>query len=168
MYYSECPPDVRAIADKIIKDHRPDLANLNIQYIFRPEASISNTKVIAGRCIRVDDRNWLLHQFDVLIELAQDIWGQANDEFKVALVDHELGHIGIVRDKDGEVAFDEGSGRVKIRMNHHDIEEFEDVLQRHGAYHKDLREFLRAYELSKLAKKSSKSSNDDDDDDPDC
>lgn len=147
-------PEVESIAQSIIKNDRPNLVMLKISYLFRPEAPVSDGHVTAGMCRRVDDVNRTLHDQDVIIEIAKDIWDEATAEFKRALVDHELGHVGIRMDEDGQPMIDEKTERVKVFIRKHDIEEFEEVLERHGAYHKSLREFLAAFDKSKKKKAS--------------
>jgi hypothetical protein len=141
------------LGKKIIAKHRPMLGHLKIQYMFRSEASIADDKVIAGRCVKVDDRNRTIHGFDFIIEIAYDLWETATDEFKEALMDHELGHCGLRVNPDDEkdVVYDD-QGRPKTYIKTHSIEEFEEVLERHGAYHKNLRQFLRAFAKSKSKK----------------
>lgn len=136
---------LKNLAEGIIKVHRPKLALLKICYVFRDEAIISDGHVISGMCTRVDDRNWTIHNFDFVIEIAKDLWDQATDDFKHALMDHELGHVGIVFDEDGAYIRDEVSGRIKTRCRKHDIEEFEEIMERHGTYHKALRDFISAF-----------------------
>jgi hypothetical protein len=62
---------------------------------------------------------------------------------KRALIDHELSHAGIVLNKDGEPKYDE-RGRNIWRTRKHDIEEFRDVVERHGCYKRDLTLFAEA------------------------
>lgn len=143
--------ELKDVGDLVIDECRQGLKSLNICYLFRDEASVSQGKTIAGRCVRVDDRQWPLHKYDVLIEIAQDVWEQAGEKFQKALMDHELGHIGLDLDESGQPKRDD-SGRIKVRMLHHDVEEFSDVLARHGAYAQDLRDFLSAHAVS-VAKK---------------
>lgn len=135
------------IAARIIRDHRPELAELNICYIWRDEAmSMGGGRVAAGQCVHTSDRDWAIHGFDFLILIARDVWAAAEARFKPALIDHELGHVGIRTDEEtGEPAVDEETGRTRTFCKHHDLEEFSDVLERHGAYHSDIREFLASW-----------------------
>lgn len=141
------------LATDIIKTDRPYLGVVKITYMFRPEAAMSDGKVTAGMCIRVDDRNWAVHKHDFIIEIAYDVWTEATPEFRRALMDHELGHVGIRFEEDGHAKEDEKTGRIRTYCKHHDIEEFEDVLERHGPYHKSLRSFLIAFAKHKINKK---------------
>lgn len=145
-------PDVEIIAKKIIQDTRPVLGHVQISYMFRPEAAVSDGKATSGMCIKVDDRNRMIHDHDFIIEIAKDIWDEATEEFKLALVDHELGHAGLRTDEDGDILYDEKTNRPRTFIKKHDIEEFEDVLERHGAFHKGLRDFLDAFARNKANK----------------
>lgn len=153
-------PEVEQIAQGIIGTHRQILGHLKIAYVFRDKAPVSDGKITAGMCRRVDDLNHTLHDHDFVIEISKDLWEEiGSDEFKQALVDHELGHCGIRMDESGDVLYDERTNRPKTYVKKHDIEEFADVLFRHGAYHEELRNFIQAFADRQLAKKGkSKSS----------
>lgn len=145
------------LGKSLIDKHYPNLKILNIAYVFREEASVSNGKVIAGQCTKVDPRNWTLHKKDVIIEIAKDVWAEALPTFQEALMDHELSHVGIDMNEDGTPKMDELTNRVMVRIKPHDIEEFDAVLERHGPYHKDLRQFLDAFVKHKEEQKKRKS-----------
>lgn len=63
-----------------------------------------------------------------------DRWKQFKDEEKAALVDHELAHLNIKKDKDEAVVFDD-LGRPRLRMRPHDREVgwFDEVVRRNKA-----------------------------------
>jgi len=146
----EVDDDLHVLADRIIKKDRNELECLKIAYMFREEAAVTAGKVIVGRCIRVDDRNWALHSYDVLIEIARDVWAEAIEDYRNAVMDHELGHIG---GAEGGAFDQDNKGRWKIYIKYHDIEEFTEVLERHGAYHQDLRKFLDAFAENRKKRK---------------
>ena len=146
--YSEST-DLKNLADTLLDKHHSALKVLKICYEYRDEASVSNGKVIAGRCCRVDDRIYVIHGYDVIIEIAKDVWDEATDNFRVAILDHELSHIGIRFEEDGNPSRDPSSDRIKVYLKHHDIEEFADVLERYGAYHAALRSFIDAFARNK-------------------
>jgi len=136
----------------MVEKYHERLKVLKIDYEFRDEAQVSNGKVTAGRVCRVDDRNRILHDYDCIVEIGKDVWDTASEEFRIAIVDHELSHIQIFMDDDGKVKRDDKTDRIKIYMRHHDIEEFSEILERYGAYHADLRGFLAAFDRNKRAK----------------
>lgn len=143
--YLPVTPDVKSLADKLIALNHPHLKLVSINYLFRPEALLRDDKAVAGMAIKNPDRDWMAHHHDFTIELAHDLWTspETTDEFREALLDHELSHCSVVMEN-GVPEVDD-KGRIKVRMRSHDIEEFEGVLARHGAYHKNLRDFLQAF-----------------------
>ena len=143
------------LAKGLIEAHHPQLAILKIGYIFRDEAATSAGKIIAGKCIKVDDRNRTFHGLDILIEIGKDVWDEATPQFRNALMDHELSHIVVRLGEEGDPEMDEKTLRVKTYLRHHDSEEFAPVLERHGAYHEDLRDFLLRFQGERAAAKRS-------------
>lgn len=148
--------ELKILGDQLIAKHHPNLKLIKIGYMYREEASVSDGRVTAGMAIRCDDRNWALHKTDALVEIAKDVWDDASPEFREALMDHELKHIDIRFDEDGSPIMDEATGRFKVYLRHHDIEEFADILKRYGAYHDSLRAFLEAFGKKKLEDKKAK------------
>lgn len=141
----ETSKEVRAVAEQLISSNHPKLAGLKIEYLFRDEAAVSNGKVTVAMACRVDDRNWALTRTDFIIEVAKDVWDSAEPRFREAVLDHELCHIGLNCDENGAVKKDAKTNRAKGYIRKHDMEEFEDVVVRHGSYRKDLRSFIEAY-----------------------
>ena len=58
---------------------------------------------------------------------------QASDIEFCALVEHELYHIGVKRDEDGNPLTSAMTGEYKYFLRGHDVEEFHGVVQRYGA-----------------------------------
>ena len=69
---------------------------------------------------------------DATIELDADAWEERPREEKVAILDHELEHLLLVRDDAGGVALDDAN-RPKLKMREHDlvIGGFVSVCERH-------------------------------------
>ncbi len=72
-----------------------------------------------------------LDSFDYVLLLNKEAWPTLSDDQKKALIDHELCHGQIVMDADGEPKQDD-RGRLCLRVRKHDIEEFQDVIDRNG------------------------------------
>lgn len=70
---------------------------------------------------------------DVLIEIDEDRWEQLKTNERKALLDHELYHLVVKRDKDNQIVEDD-HGRPKLRSRPHDREIgwFDAVAKRHG------------------------------------
>jgi hypothetical protein len=148
MEYLTNATEVEEIAKEIMELHYPNLrdAGLDIAYMWRTEAmALGEGRVAAGQCVHVADREFAIHGHDFLIIMARDVWNDASEEFRRAVVDHELSHVGIRYDEDGGIEYDEDTNRAKTFCRRHEVEEFSEVLERHGAYHSSLVRFLNSY-----------------------
>lgn len=142
------------MAAPLIADHYPEIRkyDLKIVYMFKSEMPGK-----AGSCRKVSDQDRVLHGFDFIITLAKDLWdhmGVAGDTvFQTAVLDHELAHVGVAYDEEsGEPRYDKESGLIRTALVKHDVEEFESIIRRYGAYAADLRTFQRAFEANKEMK----------------
>jgi len=144
--------ELKEVADSLISKHYSLLKELKIEFLFRDEVAISQERVTAGMCVKVNDRDRTLHGADIIIEIARPIWTEATANFKKALMDHELSHIGVKVDGQGKLEVNEATGRPKLFIRRHDIEEFADVLERNQGWHKDLRDFLARWEQTHTKK----------------
>lgn len=145
---------VAEIAEELIPQYHQHLEESEILYLFRSEHTEENGKVKLGKARKVSGLNaYLARQSYIeganlaqntenylgdkriglddpgskvfaepllIVEIAHDVWSGLTVEQRVALVDHELSHFG----PDG--------------MRSHDVEEFRDVIERHGLWTPDL------------------------------
>ncbi|ENV46198.1 hypothetical protein P255_02969 [Acinetobacter brisouii CIP 110357] len=75
---------------------------------------------------------WFKEVPDYMITLDARVCQVMSDTDFLALVEHELYHIGHKRDKRGELEF-MSSGKPKLFLRGHDVEEFHGVVERYGA-----------------------------------
>lgn len=104
--------------------------------VIQPQAMGS----IANRLIE-----WALRgqvgEYDALLVVQEWHWrGMAEDQ-RIALVYHELCHLRQKTTPKGKPVFSKESGRPVIETIGHDIEEFEAVVERFGAWHEGLERF---------------------------
>lgn len=76
---------------------------------------------------------WFGHQPDYIITLAADYCSQCSDLDFCALIEHELYHIAHETDEFGAPKFYKESGKPKLCLRGHDVEEFVGVVRRYGA-----------------------------------
>lgn len=128
-----------------IKDARIALAwNLG----WKPDV---DGRVILGKCKKASDLDRELAAYDFVIILRQSFWIdlKTTDAQRAALLDHELCHAATRCDeRTGDPIVDE-LGRIAYRIRKHDIEEFADVVSRHGLWTRDL-ELVGAQILERL------------------
>ena len=86
---------------------------------------------------------WFGHVPDFIITLAADYCSQCGDIEFCALVEHELYHIAQKTDEFGAPAFYRDTGKPKLCLRGHDVEEFVGVVRRYGAS-KEVQELVDA------------------------
>lgn len=77
-----------------------------------------------------DDR--IQGKTDLTLKIDLDNWPELDGEERVALLDHELEHAVLIRDKDGQIELDNcNRPRIKLRPHDYQLGGFFNVLQRH-------------------------------------
>lgn len=142
-------PAVAKLAERLIQQHHRHLLGHRVEYVFRSEAQSSGGRIVLGTARKVSGLNALLANLDdgtddplFVIEIAEDTWDLLDDRQRTALVDHELCHCTVGETKDGDQV-------LKIRG--HDVEEFRDIVERHGLWKPDLTRFVRSVGAEQLA-----------------
>jgi hypothetical protein len=120
-------------------------ANLGIQWTNVPlerhgqtVAALTETATVQGNTwARARYQQQVLEWFGPLnipftITFCGPIVQQMSDAQFCALCEHELMHVGVKLDKDGEPAEDD-EGNLKLKMRGHDVEEFVSIVERYGA-----------------------------------
>lgn len=80
---------------------------------------------------------------DFLMLIDSAWWREADANQRAALIHHELKHIVIATDPEGEKRFDD-DGNPQWSLGGHDLEEFRDTVRRFGAWAPDIRPFINA------------------------
>lgn len=134
------------LLDEIRAEHHFDTAEAKIALAWKkgtkPDA---DGRLVLGRCHKLSDLQRELADYDFVISLNQEVW--EDPEFgrakKLALLDHEMCHAARAVDGDGEPKIDT-KGRPVWRLRGHEIEEFSEIVARHGTYKRDLEKFASA------------------------
>lgn len=143
-------PEVEEIVGKLVPEHHDHLArhDIKIRCVFRHPVAKSKGKIVLGKARKIGGLNahlvGLSRRDDLgdepadffVIEIAHKAWEALSEPQRVALVDHELCHFDV------EIPDDEDQDR-KLIMRGHDLEEFQEVVERHGLWQPDLRTFAK-------------------------
>jgi hypothetical protein len=134
------------ILQEMLAQHHPHLAEANIGLAWQKGWNADKDgRLTLGQCRKASDLDRARTGQDAVILLNRYVW--EDPEFgpaqKRALIDHELCHLALALDPEGEPKFDE-LGRVCYRMRKHTIEEFHEIVDRHGLYKSDLQSFAEA------------------------
>lgn len=134
------------ILDSVRTASHKKISEARIALAWRKELSPdADGHLVLGKCVKVSDLNKEFTEYDFIILLNEEVWNDS--EFTIdkkrALVDHELCHAACAFDENNLPKYDERGRRV-FRTRKHDIEEFHEVVQRHGCYKHDLEVFAEA------------------------
>jgi hypothetical protein len=150
--------EVKRIADLLILEHHPhlELRMDEIRYVFRDDIPRSKGKATLGKARRVtglacylalaewgSENTYEDHEAvgtdQFVMEISEPVWETLTEAQKAALVDHELCHFRYT---------DAIPPKKEIRP--HSVEEFHEILHRHGLWKDDLKEFARHMPANQL------------------
>ena len=129
--FTEASQEIISIAEDLIQKYHPYLEEARIAFVFQDEATETDGRFELAKTSKVPPKMQPLMEYDFLIVIAEDIWGALSSNAQEALIDHELCHCG-------------GNDVSGFKIAHHDIEEFAEVLERHGAWNAGLSKDLRS------------------------
>lgn len=120
-------------ASKLNKDEEPE-----------PPMMVRGHQALAKISITSDDDRLLGIADAKLVIDAVYGWDRQTEARRQAIIDHELTHLELVRDKDDQIKVDD-HGRPKLKIRHHDWEltGFAEVCERHGEAAIEAREMTR-------------------------
>lgn len=132
------------IMERTVKDHHSHLkdAKIAIAWMFGKKAD-ADGHLNLGKCKKGSDLDRTMHGYDFVILLNHEAWNGSwfTEDMMNALIDHELCHAQVAKDSNGEVKLDE-EGRQCYRIRKHDVEEFQEIISRHGKWKSDIRSFV--------------------------
>jgi hypothetical protein len=141
-------PQVKKIAERLIPQHHKHLKDATIVYLFTDGARKKNGKIVLGTAKKTSPMEHFLSQRDTaeganfILLFGIEEWRGLSEAQRIALVDHELMHC--------DVTYNEETGEQSWTIRAHDIEEFTDIVARHGLWQPDLEQFAAAFEQLRL------------------
>lgn len=139
------------IMRELIEAHHPQLAEAKIAIAWRFRwRSDADGRIKLGQCKKGSDLDRELHGHDFVILLNHELWNTSRftEAQMRALLDHELCHAEVTKDSNGEPKVDD-RGRKCYRIRKHDVEEFREIVARHGEWKSDIEAFVQAAQSSK-------------------
>ena len=128
------------VLNRLIEQHHEELTNARIAlaWALAWKPDVDGIQKL-GQCKKASDLDRELHEFDFVILLSQEFYQDPTitDAQRKALLDHELCHATVKLDEDGEPARD-ALDRIVYRTRKHDVEEFSEIVARHGIWKRDL------------------------------
>jgi len=154
-------PAVQEIGDKLVAQYHQHLLDcaVRVEYVFRDDVPKKNGKEVLGVARKISNLASFLagseHEKNeaetgepfFCIVISYPWWHALNPAQREALVDHELCHClaEFVEDENGEP-----TKEVRLKIGGHDVEEFSDVVRRHGLWLSDVRSFAQTIKQAEL------------------
>ncbi len=125
----------RKIANDMIAEIHQHLKLARIAYVFTTQKRVKCDRIVLGKAQKLSAKlRWLSSGledmekgYDFIIEFDANEWKNLTEPQRKALVDHELCHCA------------GGPGQWRVRG--HDVEEFQQIIERHGFWKQDLQYF---------------------------
>jgi len=131
-------------------DHIAELLHDNEEFLafaWASSAAVAKKRMVLGQCEKVmfnvggwkkarqeqQMRDWFGFVPQYLITVDAAFCEQASDREFCRLIEHELYHIGVERDEDGEIIYSDMTGLPKHYLASHDVEVFFGETKRWGA-----------------------------------
>ncbi len=131
------------LMEELIDAHHPRLEGSKIAIAWRfGKRSDADGRLWLGSMKKGSDLDRTMHGYDGVLTLNHEVWNSSDfSEAQMrALLDHELCHLDVMNDSNGDPKLDE-EGRKVYRIRKHDVEEFTEIVARHGCWKDDLRRF---------------------------
>lgn len=126
---------VESIAQGLIPNYHAQLATARILYVFSSDSWTKNGRELSGKVQKLSGFNEWAVERDFVIFVAQNKWNDMTESQRSALVDHLLS--SCTGDEDDD------TGEYKWKVLDPEVQEFTDVLFRHGAWHEGLVDFVK-------------------------
>lgn len=130
--YWQCPQEVYDILEPIIAAHHEHLGDARTLLLFRDQAAKRAGKLVAATASKMSGKENAIAgaepPYAFKIEIANDLWTLNSEAWRRALIDHELCHCG-------------GNSEDGWELLSHDLEEFSAIVERHGLWKADVKDF---------------------------
>ncbi len=138
------PSEPYKLLQHLVRHYHPHLEEARIGLCWQQDLKPDKDgRLELGKCRKASDLQREFAEFDFIITLNEEVWDEFTSKERAALLDHELCHAQIAKDNEDKPIKDE-RGRFCWRVKKHDLEEFRDVVERHGVWKQDLELFADA------------------------
>lgn len=139
-------PDIYQLMDKIRKRYHHHIRKAKIGLAWKKSIKPDRDgHILLGKCRKASDLQREVSDYDFIILLNKEVWENEKFGYKrqKALLDHELCHAAQAYDKHGK-RIKNNRGKYVFRVRKHDVEEFSEIVDRHGIWKHDLQVFADA------------------------
>jgi hypothetical protein len=133
--YHKPSPELTGLVERMMEEFHDDLTAHRVRVGCR--FCVGDLKLHGYPCAAVVQIMSYERRFqgapDAMVTVDKIAWDGLSEEEKAAVIDHELEHLAIARDKQGQARVDD-LGRPKLRMRLHNliVGGFRSIIDRHG------------------------------------
>lgn len=154
--YKYEPEDVRAVLAEALRRFHTRLVDLdlrvNVLKAYKEDEEGNSIPAVklhghpaSAVARKFDLKKRIQTEFDVEILVDGLSWDSLPERQRLALIDHELTHFEVAKDKDGRVKIDDiGRPIIKMRLDDYCLTGFLEVCQRHGDFALEAKSILGA------------------------
>jgi hypothetical protein len=138
-------PDLYALVDELIQESHPELEGAVVQLVWRRNwKGDKDGRLILGQAIIPSREDRLTHGLDLRVRLNFEAYNHVEftEAQKRALLDHELCHFAAQIDGETGEQQEGADGLREWRKRKHTIEEFHEIVDRHGIWKQDVASFV--------------------------
>jgi hypothetical protein len=139
-------PDLYGVMRELLEDHHDELSGAVVQLVWRRNwKGDKDQRLVLGQAIIPSRVDRLTHGIDLRILLNFEVYNsvQFSREQQMALIDHELQHFAPALDEDTMEQKVGADGLREWRKRKHNLEEFREIVARHGQWKSDIQDFVR-------------------------
>ena len=125
----KCDGEVYSLLADLINEHHPHLRNAEIECLFTDKGRKRAGRTIIATCEAVSPTYNFLTGKDFVIMIFDKVWEKLADKEKRYVLDHELCHAFVGENRQGEPVY---------KTVPHDLEEFNEIVERYGLMQRDL------------------------------
>ncbi len=154
-YYLFAPVELFVLAEKIIAEHHSYLEDARIAFLFRSGKWRNKGKVVTGRALVAPPLWRCTSGFELVLIINEILYQSLDEKGREALLDHELSRFEL--QNSGSLVFGEKTWTIR----EHDVQEFSDVVKRHGICFTNLQSLLAGQQLQLQSLQSLQEENED-------
>jgi hypothetical protein len=123
--WQEADPSVLHTAEALIEEFHPMLEQARICFVFRKEGQKVKYQSVLGGVSKVPAKEQVVLEYDYMVWISKEDWEKITHAERRALIDHQLSHMW--------------RGDSGWTIVGHDVEEFQQVIERHGMWNSALK-----------------------------
>lgn len=125
--------EIKRVAEKEVLPRWHDhLRKPHILYLFQDKLPPNKGRAVMAKIRKATATERFIGQYHLVLVVSEMVWRAIDENKRIALLDHEFCHVQYDDDK------------MTYRLVGHDLEEFRDVVRRHGAWFADIEMFNEA------------------------